>query len=706
MPLSWSALCRAAIFPVFLLAACGALLLDPLPLQTLRNNMFDQYQRWQPRVYQDVGVRIVDIDDDSLRRLGQWPWPRSQVAELVERLRAAGAAAVAFDVLFAEPDRTAPRALLKHWKLAPDAAAQVAALDDPDSRLTAALRGGGTVLGVAATNDSDGQPSSPPPSPHFGLVTRGPDASARLPGFNAAIGALEPLATAAAGNGAMTFIPDADGIVRRVPLLLRAGDAMLPSLTAEALRVAESARTVVMHTGDDGIAAFGIGRHTVPVTASGEFWVHFSHAAARRTVPAWQVLDGTAPAGAFDKSIVLVGTSAQGLQDLRFSPLGGIIPGVEVHAQALEQVLSGDWLQRPAWAGAAEALTLVAGSLLLYLLALHAGALPAALAAALLLAALNWGAWQAYASGRLLLDGVTPSIGMAGAFVLASVLRHRASERRQRWVRQAFARYVSPNLVAHLVDHPQQLELGGRRQDCSFIFTDLEGYTGLMESREPEQAVSLLNDYLEQMIAIAFAHDGTLDRIVGDAVAIMFSAPVPQPDHPSRALACALAMQRFASAYAAAQQAQGIPFGRTRIGVHCGEVVVGNFGGAAIFDYRALGDPVNTAARLETLNRHLGTRMCVSGAIRAACPDAAMRPVGQVLLKGKRQPLMVYEPLDAVSADAGYEAAYRLLAAGDAGAVAAFMRLHVERPDDGLIAFHLRRLQAGEGSELMVMADK
>jgi adenylate cyclase len=693
---------RSAIFPLFLLAACGALLLDPLPLQTLRHTMFDQYQRWQPRSYQDVGVRIVDIDEESLRRLGQWPWPRSQVAALVDRLRAAGAAAVAFDVLFAEPDRTAPQALLKHWKLAPEVAAQIAALDDPDSRLAAALRDSRVVLGVAAVNHG-GQRA---PAAHFGLVMRGPDASARLPAFNGAIGALEPLSAAAAGNGAMTFLPDADGIVRRVPLMLRAGGALLPSLAAEALRVSESARTVVMHAGDDGIAAFDIGRHTVPVTANGEFWVHFTRAAPQRTVPAWQALQGTVPAGAFDHAIVLVGASAQGLQDLRFSPLGGIIPGVEVHAQALEQVLAGAWLQRPAWAGAAEALALVAGSLLLYLLALHVGALPAALTALLLLAALNWGAWQAYASGRLLLDAVTPGIGMAGAFMLASLLRHRASERRQRWVRQAFARYVSPNLVAHLVDHPQQLELGGRRQDCSFVFTDLEGYTGLMESRDPEQAVSLLNDYLEQLIRIAFEHDGTLDRIVGDAIAIMFSAPVPQADHPARALACALAMQHSASAYAAAQQAQGIPFGRTRIGVHCGEVVVGNFGGAAIFDYRALGDPVNTAARLEALNRHLGTRMCVSGAIRAACPDAVMRPVGQVLLKGKRKSLAVFEPLGDAPADAGYEAAHALLAAGNDRALAAFARLHAERPDDGLVAFHLRRLQAGERGDRVVMAEK
>jgi len=470
--------------------------------------------------------------------------------------------------------------------------------------------------------------------------------------------------------------------------------------------VAESARTVVIHAGDDGMAAFGLGRHTVPVTASGEFWVHFSRAAPRRTVPAWQALEGSAPAGAFDKAIVLVGTSAQGLQDLRFSPLGGIIPGVEVHAQALEQVLAREWLQRPAWAGAAEAVVLVAGSLLLYLLALHLGALPAALAALALLASLHWGAWQAYASGRLLLDALTPSLGMAGAFVMASLLRHRASERRQRWVRQAFARYVSPNLVAHLVDHPQQLALGGRRQQCSFVFTDLEGYTGLMESRDPEQAVSLLNDYLEQLIQIAFDHDGTLDRIVGDAIAIMFSAPVPQADHAARALACALAMQRAAAAYAAAQQVRGIPFGRTRIGVHSGEVVVGNFGGAAIFDYRALGDPVNTAARLETLNRHLGTRLCVSEAIRAACPEAAMRRIGQVLLKGKQIPLAVYEALDAASADKDYDDAQALLAAGSDAALAAFARLQSQRPQDGLVAFHLQRLQAGESGELVVMPEK
>ena len=155
-------------------------------------------------------------------------------------------------------------------------------------------------------------------------------------------------------------------------------------------------------------------------------------------------------------------------------------------------------------------------------------------------------------------------------------MRHLSSERRQRWVRQAFSRYVSPNLVTHLLEHPEALELGGRRQVCSFVFTDLAGFTTLMERLDPGEAVALLNGYLDRMIAIAFAHQGTLDRIVGDAVVIMFSAPIAQPDHQRRALACAMEMQRFARKYADDHQARGIPFGQTRIGIHSGEVIVGN----------------------------------------------------------------------------------------------------------------------------------
>ncbi|MDB6002309.1 MAG: hypothetical protein JWP52_4008, partial [Rhizobacter sp.] len=272
--------------------------------------------------------------------------------------------------------------------------------------------------------------------------------------------------------------------------------------------------------------------------------------------------------------------------------------------------------------------------------------------------------------------------------------------------KRAFSRYVSPNLVQYLVAHPKALELGGRRQDCSFVFTDLAGFTSLMERMDAGEAVALLNDYLDGMIAIAFEHQGTLDRIVGDAVAIMFSAPVPQADHQRRALACGLAMQRFASRYLLDVQARGGLFCATRIGIHSGEVIVGNFGGSHMFDYRALGDAVNTASRLEGANKHLGTLVCVSQDTLQGCADAPARPIGRLLLKGKSVPLMVFEPLETPATNDGYVRAYELMREQHPEALAAFEALAAEGCVDPLVSLHLARLRAGQTGDLVVLEEK
>jgi adenylate cyclase len=257
--------------------------------------------------------------------------------------------------------------------------------------------------------------------------------------------------------------------------------------------------------------------------------------------------------------------------------------------------------------------------------------------------------------------------------------------------------------VSYLVDHPDAMQLGGKLQECSFIFTDLTGFTKLIESIDPREAVSLLNTYLDQMIAIAFRYEGTLDRIVGDAVAIMFSAPVPQADHRARALACALEMDVFATNYMERLTKKGIDFGKTRIGIHSGEVVVGNFGGSTIFDYRALGDPVNTAARLENFNKLIGTNICISETTLSGCPNASVRSVGRVRLKGKKQILKVFEPLATHSIGKyapleEYQTAYDMMASKDRAAVRIFRDLGTRYPDDPLVTLHLRRLS--ENTEL------
>jgi adenylate cyclase len=430
-----------------------------------------------------------------------------------------------------------------------------------------------------------------------------------------------------------------------------------------------------------------------------------------RYLPAWQVMAGQVPRELLEGHLVLVGSSAQGLMDLRFNALGRVMPGVEAHAQALEQILTEHYLLRPTWARGFEALLVVVGGLVMGFLTLKAGALPGAAAGAIINAAILGGGWYAFVEEGLLIDTATPAIIFTLTFILCSVFRHFASEREQRWIKEAFARYVSPNRVSYLVDHHDALEIGGHRQECSFIFTDLASFTSLMEKIDPGEAVALLNAYLDEMIAIAFRHEGTLDRIVGDAVAIMFSAPLPQADHRARALACALEMDTFADRYSRDLQAKGIAFGKTRIGVHGGEVIVGNFGGSNIFDYRALGDPVNTAARLESVNKHLGTRICVSEEILRDCPDVVVRPVGRLVLKGKTKSLGVFEPVveDAVVARApleAYRAAYAAMAAEQPDAQALFAALAADYPADPLVVLHLGRLQSGASGDLIVMSEK
>lgn len=688
-------------------------LFEPLPLQVLRNTVFDQYQRWHPRPYQSVPVRIIDIDEESLKRSGQWPWPRTRVAELIEKLQKAGASAICMDIIFAEPDRTSPKAMAKTWNLPDDLRQHLERIPDHDETLARTLRKGLVVLGFALHHQGSTQTL---PARPFRIVFSGEPALPFLHPFSNAVTSIPLLENAASGNGTMTFIPDSDGVVRRVPLAVKLQEQVTPSITAESLRVAQGQSNYILKTAvqkGTGIEEIRIGGITVPTTPEGEIWVHYTRPVPGRYLPAWKVLADEVPREQMEGHILLVGTSAQGLMDLRFSPRGTVIPGVEIHAQTLEQIFTKEYLKRPTWARAVEFLLIIVGGLTLGLIALAVPALVSTGITAAVLFVSGWGALTAFTRYGLLLDPVTPALALLLAFILGSIVHHRTSERRQRWVREAFSRYVSPNRVEYLVKNPDQLELGGVRRECSFVFTDLTDFTNLMEKMDPAEAVSILNVYLDQMITIAFRNGGTLDRIVGDAVATMFSAPVIQTDHRMRAFTCAMEMHAFAKRYADDLNAKGIAFGQTRIGIHTGEVIVGNFGGKTMIDYRALGDAVNTAARLEAANKHLGTLICVSEATICGCPGAVVRPVGSLVLKGKSKSLMVYEPITAtgensreLQRDVAYEQAFELLRLRNQGARNAFEKLAREHPQDPLVFLHLERLRAGEEGDTIVLMEK
>ncbi|MBP2234483.1 class 3 adenylate cyclase [Sinorhizobium kostiense] len=297
---------------------------------------------------------------------------------------------------------------------------------------------------------------------------------------------------------------------------------------------------------------------------------------------------------------------------------------------------------------------------------------------------------------------------------IAKTIHHveamREVQRRQAAAEQARAslsRYFSPNLADRLASSAGALELGGARRQVASLFTDLTGFTTLAEAIEPNVLGPLLNDYIVGMTDIVFAHEGTVAKIIGDALHVLFGAPTDQPDHARRAIACSLELDAFACSFREHWRETGIEVGHTRIGAHVGSAVVGNFGGGRFFDYSAYGDTINIAARLQAANKTLGSRVCVSGAIAAMAQDFCGRPVGDLLLRGRSEPIRAFEPLNPEKCASGetqaYLRAFEELQAGDCHAVASFAALVGRDPEDRLASFHLKRLLNGDASTVITL---
>jgi adenylate cyclase len=300
---------------------------------------------------------------------------------------------------------------------------------------------------------------------------------------------------------------------------------------------------------------------------------------------------------------------------------------------------------------------------------------------------------------------------------IAKTIRHieflRQARQRQAAAERAYAslsRYFSPNLAQRLADDSEAVDLEGQRREIATLFTDISSFTALVETLEPSVLGPLLNEYLAGMTDIVFANDGTVAKIVGDALHILFGAPGEQPDHATRAVTCALALDQFAQAFSERWQEKGIAFGITRIGVHAGPAIVGNFGGGRFFDYTAYGDTINVAARLETANKQLGTRICVSAALAEGVKQFHGRPIGDLVLRGRGEVIRAFEPLSkkqyADGATKSYLDAFALLEAGNASAVAAFAAHVGKQPEDRLASFHLKRLLNGaKGTRIAMDSD-
>jgi adenylate cyclase len=652
--------------------ALTARLAAPDLLDRLMLISFDLYQRISPREPSNIPISIVDIDEESLKKFGQWPWARSLDAQLVEKLRGAEAAVIGFDIVFAEPDRTSPKLLLaqmmRDGSVDTDTSQILGKLPDPDDALAAAMQTVPTIASFILVDHSD----SPPPIQKAGYAFAGDEPMRYVDTFQASISDLPAFQTAALGNGFLNEHVDWDQIVRRVPLIMKLGKKPVFSLVAEILRVTTGAHTYIARAaGANGERSFGentgltavrIGPLTIPTDSAGRVWVYYSKPRDDRRISAAKILAGDFDPALIKNHIVLVGTSAAGVvNDLQATPIGAGIPGVEIHAQLLEQILGGIYLVRPDWGKGAEILFVLLSGAMLILVLPRIGALASALIGIAAIVVAISISWFAFKDAHLLLDPIYPIVVLVVIYFISSILGYLRTEVRQHEIRSAFSRYMSPHYVAELARNPEKLQLGGEYKKLTVMFCDIRGFTAMSEGLDARELTHLMNSFTSPMSDIITEAHGTIDKYIGDCIMAFWNAPLDDTSHEKNAVRAAQLIRRklidLNRNLVAEAAASGRPYHELRvgIGINTGECVVGNFGSEQRFNYSLLGDPVNLASRLEGLCKLYSVDLVIGEETGRALEDPMLLELDLVAVKGKSQAVKVYT----LPPDGDDEAAYK-----------------------------------------------
>ncbi len=643
----------------------GLYLLQPAMLRQLDRQSYDLFLRLTAGGTPPPGIVIVDIDEKSIADFGQWPWPRYLVAALLANLTEAGAAGIGLDIQFSEADRTSVthvQAMLERFlglkttmeglpeELRDNDLIFAETLAATPSVLSMYLRFGGDAVDLGWRGEAAATAQEPPPAPGLAvreLTARLPEGTPPLAGMLHADSAIFPLPVLSRAAPTAFFNAgfDQDGLLRRVPLVLAYKDKIYPGLALRTLMMAKGVRALFLETGPDGLERIRVGDLSVPVGPDGSMPVLFRGPGfSYPYISARDVLLGQADPTLFKNAVVFVGTSAVGLRDIRATPFDPHMAGVEMHAAVVDAALSGRFLSLPPWTPGLQGLGIFAIGLVCALLFGRARALIYGPLAAILAAGLIWGAARCFMAGFFISPVYLVLTVAAEGFAVLS-LRFWQEERQKRHLRQAFSRYVAPEVVERIARHERDI-LAGEERSITVLFSDIRGFTAISESLPPQGIVRLLNSYFTPMTALVRNHKGTLDKFIGDALMAFWNAPLDVPGHPALALETALRMQEMLAGLNETLFAQSGTRIAIGVGLHTGRAYVGNMGSEELLDYTAIGDAVNLTSRLEGLCPMYKVGITVSGDTAALCPDKFFFQLVDVLrVKGKKTAVEVFTPL-------------------------------------------------------------
>lgn len=632
---------------VITLASLYIYIFSPQIQNSFELKLQDLMLQYRGAVPADERIVIIDLDEKSLAKLGQWPWSRDLVGDLLLKLTEAEVALIGLDVVFAEADRSSPHRVLQDF-------IPQEKLPNYDEYLAEVLQATPTVLGFVFLMQPDSLPSEDIPAAKSMIIERNkPQNSYILKPYRALLNQAV-LQEAGFSSGYFNTVPDSDGLVRSVPLVMEFNSKLYPALGLEILRLGLGEQRITINYSEAGVDSISLGEKVIPTDIYGRVRLNYRGGAySYKYISAVDVLEDKVQPEDLAGKIALVGTSAAGLLDLRAMPLASVYPGVEVHASLLDNILNEDFLVEPSWAVGVDALTILVFGVLGLIVLLWFGALVSFVITFALAVLLVVSHYQLFLLEGLFLNTLVPLVSLLALFLLGNVVNYFYETRQRKMIKSRFAQKVSPAVVEEIIKNDDADVLAGRETEVTIFFSDIRAFTSISEQMgSPQALIGLLNRYMTPMVEIITQHQGTVDKFIGDSIMAYWNAPLPVEQHADIALEASVKQILALEKLNRDLSKDKLPFIDIGIGLNTGVAVVGEMGSSGRSDYTCIGDSVNLAARAEGLTKTYGAKIVITEFTLAALSQPqnfVIRFLDRVTVKGKTQPVKVYEVLGFVA---------------------------------------------------------
>lgn len=620
------------------LSLSSAYLFLPEHYHSLDSRVRDFYFKYRGPQKASDDIVIIDIDEKSIKELGQWPWERSKVAMILENLRDYGVGGIALDIIFSESDKSSPKTIAHMWKLDGES------LPDYDEILAQSIEQTPTILGYIFDFDASNDQEAPDIPAIF--VEKFKQDREYLPEAKGVLTNLQELQKRAYSSGFINNIPDEGGIIRSVPLLTKYNSQVYPSLAFELYRISQRARKVTAVYDEAGVQNILLAKEHIKSDRFGRIYLNFrGPAKSYRYISAVDVLNATVEKSLLENKYVFVGTSAYGLMDLRSTPLDSVIPGVELHANVFDNLQQGDMLYRPSWGELADLVIIIAIVFVVVFFLSHLSLMALIPSFLLLVSTMFYWNYSILFSYHIILNLLFPVFAMFFSLVGILGVNYFFETRQKELIKGSFSKKVSKQVMDDLLLNPENSNLNSREVEATIYFSDIRSFTTISETLEsPKRITDFLNFYMDAMVVSVEKHRGTIDKFIGDSIMAYWNAPIPIENHADKAVLTALEqiaqrdklnetiIQRFGFE---------VDYG---IGINTGEVVVGEIGSKGRSDYTIIGDAVNLASRLEGLCKSYKVRLIVSEFTKDSLTlEYTLQLLDIVKVKGKNKPVKIYE---------------------------------------------------------------